>query len=309
MKPTQRTYQTGDVALSRGARDPAWVRRLLIAFLFLHIGLLILMPFAHVLATAFSEGAAAYVRAFADKDTQAAIGLTVLTAALTVPLNTVMGICLAWGLTRRPFAGRRFILALIDLPLSVSPVVVGLLFLLVFGKNGWWGEWLSAHGVRIIFAVPGVVLVTLFVTLPFVVRELIPLLESDTRQAEEAARLLGAGPWRIFRKITLPEIKWGLLYGIVLCNARAMGEFGAVSVISGHIRGKTDTLPLHIEALFNDYNLVAANAVASLLAALGLVTLIVRGVTEWQSARNRRAGEASIRAVDGVPGEAVEDES
>ena len=279
--------------LPSGARDPLWVRRALIAFLFLHIGLVILLPFAHVLASAFSKGVAGYLHAFADKDARAAIGLTVLTAAFAVPLNTVMGILLAWALTRRPFAGRRFILAMIDLPLSISPVVVGLLFLLVFGKNGWCGDWLAAHEIKVIFAVPGIVLVTLFVTLPFVARELIPLMETGMKEAEEAARLLGAGWWRIFRKVTLPEIKWGLLYGIVLCNARAMGEFGAVSVVSGHIRGKTETLPLHVEALFNDYELVSASAAASLLAALGLVTLVVRSLTEWQTARKRRAGEAS----------------
>jgi sulfate transport system permease protein len=284
---------TADAALPRGARDPAWVRRLLIGFLFLHVGLVILLPFAHVLATAFSKGAEAYLHALSDKDSRAAIGLTLLTAAVVVPLNTALGVCLAWGLTRRPFAGRRLVLALIDLPLSISPVVVGLLFLLVFGKNGWLGGWLEAYGVKVIFAVPGVVLATLFVTLPFVARELIPLMAAGTKEAEEAARLLGAGSWRIFRKITLPEIKWGLLYGVVLCNARAMGEFGAVSVVSGHIRGKTDTLPLHIEALFNDYDLAAANAVASLLALLGVVTLVARGLTEWHTARSRRAGQAA----------------
>ena len=232
-KPAKGKRPAEESLLPRGARDPAWVRRLLIAFLFVHIGFVILLPFAHVLATAFSEGVAAYLRALADKDARAAIGLTLLTAALAVPLNTVMGVCLAWGLTRRPFLGRRFIMALIDLPLSISPVVAGLLFLLVFGKNGWLGDWLAAHGARVIFAAPGVVLATLFVTLPFVARELIPLMASGMKEAEEAARLLGAGRWRIFRKITLPEIKWGLLYGIVLCNARAMGEFGAVSVVSG----------------------------------------------------------------------------
>ena len=296
MKKTAKgTRLTEEALLPKGACDPAWVRRLLIAFLFMHIGFVILLPFTHVLATALSDGLAAFLRALSDKDVRAAIALTLLTAAVAVPLNTVMGVCLAWGLTRRPFLGRRFILAVIDLPLSISPVVVGLLFLLVFGKNGWFGGWLATHEIRIIFAAPGVVLATLFVTIPFVARELIPLMESGTKEAEEAARLLGAGRWRIFRKITLPEIKWGLLYGIVLCNARAMGEFGAVSVVSGHIRGKTDTLPLHVEALFNDYDLVAANAVASLLALLGLVTLTVRAITEWQTARNRRAGEASAR--------------
>ncbi len=271
--------------LPQGARDPVWVGRLLVAFIFLHVGAVILLPFAHVLSTAFSKGAAAYLRVFADNDARAAIRLTLLTAVVVVPLNTFMGVLLAWGVTRRQFRGKRLVLAVIDLPLSVSPVVVGLLFLLIFGRNGWLGEWLAAHDIKIIFAVPGIVLVTLFVTLPYVARELIPLMESGMKEAEEAARLLGAGPWRIFRKITLPEIKWGLLYGVVLCNARAMGEFGAVSVVSGHIRGQTETLPLHVEALFNDYEMVAACAAASLLALLGVLTLVARCLTEWQTNR------------------------
>lgn len=277
--------------LPRGARDPAWVARLLTAFLFLHVGAVILLPFAHVLATAFSEGIDAYLRVFADGDARAAIRLTLLTAAVAVPLNTVAGVLLAWGVTRRPFRGKRLVLAAIDLPLSISPVVVGLLFLLIFGRNGWLGGWLEARDIKIIFAVPGIVLVTLFVTLPYVARELIPLMESGMKEAEEAARLLGAGTWRVFRKITLPEIKWGLLYGVVLCNARAMGEFGAVSVVSGHIRGRTETLPLHVEALFNDYEMVAACAAASLLAMLGMLTLVARCVTEWQTGRARKRGE------------------
>jgi sulfate transport system permease protein len=272
-----------------GAADAPWLRRLLIALAVGHVSLFILLPFVSVIAQALARGIGTYGRAIADPAGRSAIGLTLLVAAISVPLNTLFGVWLALGLARTRLRCRRLLITLLDLPFAISPVVAGLLFVLLFGRRGWFGPWLEAHHLRIIFAVPGLVLATLFVTLPFVAREIIPLLESQGREEEEAAALLGSSRWRTFWRITLPNIKWALLYGIILCNARAMGEFGAVSVVSGHIRGRTNTLPLHVEALFNDYDYTAANAMASLLAALGLVTLVVRAVAEWQIARATRA--------------------
>lgn len=268
-----------------GSADAPWLRRLLILLAVAYAALFILLPFVSVIAQAMARGFTTYVRAIADPAGRSAILLTLLVAAITVPLNTVFGVWLALGLARTRLRCRRVLITLLDLPFAVSPVVAGLLFVLLFGRRGWCGAWLEQHHLRIIFAVPGLVLATLFVTLPFVAREIIPLLESQGREEEEAAALLGASRWRTFWRITLPNIKWALLYGIILCNARAMGEFGAVSVVSGHIRGRTNTLPLHIEALFNDYDYTAANAMASLLATLGLVTIVVRAVAEWQIAR------------------------
>jgi len=265
--------------------DSTWLRRGLIALAVAHVGIVVLLPFVSVLAQALSHGFATYGRALADPAGRSAIFLTLLVAAITVPLNTFFGVWLAIGLARTHLRCRKFLITLLDLPFSVSPVVAGLLFVLLFGRRGWCGPWLEAHGIHIIFAVPGLVLATLFVTLPFVAREVIPLLEAQGRDEEEAAALLGASRWRVFWKITLPNIKWAMLYGVILCNARAMGEFGAVSVVSGHIRGRTNTLPLHVETLFNDYDFTAASAMASLLAALGIVTLVARAVAERKTAK------------------------
>ena len=276
-----------DPRLRPGATDPPWLRRTLIALAVAHVGIVVLLPFVSVLAQALSRGFATYGRVLADPAGRSAIVLTLLVAAIAVPLNTFFGVWLALGLARTQLRCRKFLITLLDLPFSVSPVVAGLLFVLLFGRRGWWGPWLEAHGIHIIFAVPGLVLATLFVTLPFVARELIPLLEAQGRDEEEAAPLLGASRWRVFWKVTLPNIKWALLYGVILCNARAMGEFGAVSVVSGHIRGRTDTLPLHVEALFDDYDFTAASAMASLLAVLGIATLVVRAVAEMKTSRAR----------------------
>jgi len=274
-----------DPRLRPGAMDSTWLRRGLIALAVAHVGIVVLLPFVSVLAQALSHGFATYGRALADPAGRSAIFLTLLVAAITVPLNTFFGVWLAIGLARTHLRCRKFLITLLDLPFSVSPVVAGLLFVLLFGRRGWCGPWLEAHGIHIIFAVPGLVLATLFVTLPFVAREVIPLLEAQGRDEEEAAALLGASRWRVFWKITLPNIKWAMLYGVILCNARAMGEFGAVSVVSGHIRGRTNTLPLHVETLFNDYDFTAASAMASLLAALGIVTLVARAVAERKTAK------------------------
>ncbi|MGN0878126.1 MAG: sulfate ABC transporter permease subunit CysW [Oligosphaeraceae bacterium] len=261
----------------RRTTEPPWVRRLLIALAFLHVGLLVALPFASVVCQAFGEGLGAFRRLFASPDTSSAIWLTVSLALVAVPLNALFGLALAWGLTHLRLPGRRLIETLLDLPFSISPVVAGLLFILLFGVNGYLGPFLRAHHIRVIFAYPGLLLATLFVTMPFVARELLPLLEASAHSGEEeAARLLGAGWWRIFWRITFPEIRWGLLYGTILCGARAMGEFGAVAVVSGCIRGRTNTLPLHIEALFQDGDLRAASAAASLLAIIGLVSLVCR---------------------------------
>lgn len=268
--------------------EPRWVRRALIALAWLHIAVIIMLPFASVLWQAFGDGCAAFMRMIQSSDARSAIWLTVTLALLAVPLNAVFGVLLAWGMTHVRFPGRRFIESLLDLPFSISPVVAGLLFILLFGVNGYLGQFLRAHGIKVIFAYPGLLLVTMFVTMPFVARELIPLMADDGSGEEEAARLLGAGWWRIFWKITFPDIKWGLLYGVILCTARAMGEFGAVAVVSGSIRGRTNTLPLHIEALFQDGDLPAASAAASLLALIGIIGLICRLVTARMRKRRQR---------------------
>jgi sulfate transport system permease protein len=229
--------------------------------------------------------------ALTEPDAFSAIRLTLLIAAIAVPVNLLFGIAAAWAITKFDFRGKQFLITLIDLPFSVSPVISGLVFVLVFGAQGWFGPWLSGHGIKIIFAVPGIVLATVFVTFPFVARELIPLMQAQGRDEEEAALVLGASGWQMFRKVTLPNIKWALLYGVILCNARAMGEFGAVSVVSGHIRGATNTMPLHVEILYNEYQFAAAFAVASLLAMLALVTLIVKTYVEWRSTEISERGE------------------
>jgi sulfate transport system permease protein len=245
-----------------------------------------------VFVEAFRRGWELYISALVEPDAWSAIRLTLLVAAIAVPLNLVFGIAAAWAITKFDFPGKQLLITLIDLPFSVSPVISGLVFVLVFGAQGWLGPWLSAHGIKVIFAVPGIVLATIFVTFPFVARELIPLMQAQGRDEEEAALVLGASGWQMFRKVTLPNIKWALLYGVILCNARAMGEFGAVSVVSGHIRGQTNTMPLHVEILYNEYQFAAAFAVASLLALLALVTLIVKTYVEWRSAEAPRQDEA-----------------
>ncbi|HZW09358.1 MAG TPA: sulfate ABC transporter permease subunit CysW [Phycisphaerales bacterium] len=266
-------------------RDVPLVRWLLTAVALAFLGLFLLMPLAVILAEALRDGIGAYLASFDDPDALAAIKLTLVTAAIAVPVNVAFGVCAAWAITKFRFPGRALLVTLIDLPFAVSPVVAGLIFVLVFGLQGWLGPWLSELDVRIIFAAPGIVLATLFITFPFVARELIPLMEEQGVEEEQAAMTLGAGGWTIFRRVTLPNIRWALLYGVILCNARAMGEFGAVSVVSGHIRGKTNTLPLHVEILYNEYSFVAAFATASLLGVLAIVTLVLKSLVEHRVRR------------------------
>jgi len=263
-------------------REPRWVRWTLIAVALAFLGLNLALPLAAVFAGALAKGLTVYRAAVVEPDAVAAMRLTLTVAAIAVPLNIAFGLAAAWAVTKFDFPGKALLISLIDLPLSVSPVVSGLIYVLLFGLQGWAGPWLRAHDVRIIFAVPGIVLATVFVTFPFVARELIPLMTEQGRSDEEAARSLGASGWTTFTRVTLPNVRWALLYGVLLCNARAMGEFGAVSVVSGHIRGLTNTLPLHIEILYNEYNYVAAFAVASLLAGLALVTLVAKSLLEWR---------------------------
>jgi sulfate transport system permease protein len=268
-------------------RDPQWLRFALILIAVSFIVLFLCVPLILVLSEAFAKGWQAYANALSQPEAISAVKLTLLTALATVPLNTLFGLCAAWAITRFEFRGKSLLTTLIDLPFSVSPVISGLIFVLMFGAQGWFGEWLSAHDIKIIFAIPGIILATLFITFPFVARELIPLMQEMGSEEEEAALSLGAGAWTTFFKITLPNIKWGLLYGVLLCNARAMGEFGAVSVVSGHIRGLTNTLPLHIEVSYNEYDFVGAFASASILAGLAIVTLILKSFLEWKQSQNR----------------------
>jgi sulfate/thiosulfate transport system permease protein len=273
------------VAQQRALQDPNWVRWGLIFIALSFITLFICGPLFLVIFRALSKGFTAYWAALSEPDTLSAIKLTLLVALVTVPLNTVFGVTAAWAITRFDFKGKSLLTTLIDLPFSVSPVISGLIFVLLFGAQGWFGEWLMEHDIKIIFAVPGIILATLFITFPFVARQLIPLMQEMGNQEEEAALSLGASGWKTFFAITLPNIKWALLYGVLLCNARAMGEFGAVSVVSGHIRGMTNTLPLHVEVSYNDYDVVGAFASASILAALAIVTLVLKTVLEWKQAK------------------------
>ncbi|HWV63051.1 MAG TPA: sulfate ABC transporter permease subunit CysW [Oxalicibacterium sp.] len=259
-----------------------WVRALLIGVALGFLTLFLFVPLVAVFAEALKKGWHAYLAAIVEEDALAAIRLTLLTAAIAVPLNLVFGIAASWCIAKFDFRGKSILLTLIDLPFSVSPVISGLIYVLLFGAQGWFGAWLMDHNVKILFAVPGIVLATVFVTFPFVARELIPLMQSQGSEEEEAALVLGASGWRMFWHVTLPNIKWGLLYGVILCNARAMGEFGAVSVVSGHIRGQTNTIPLQVEILYNEYQFSAAFAVASLLALLALVTLALKSFIEWR---------------------------
>ncbi|WP_211452807.1 sulfate ABC transporter permease subunit CysW [Collimonas antrihumi] len=262
--------------------EPLWVRALLMTVALLFLALFLVVPLLSVFAEAFKKGWEAYLAAIIEPDAISAIKLTVLTAAIAVPLNLVFGVAAAWTIAKFEFRGKNILLTLIDLPFSVSPVISGLIYVLLFGAQGWFGPWLREHDIKILFAVPGIVLATVFVTFPFVARELIPLMQAQGSEEEEAALVLGASGWKTFRHVTLPNIKWGLLYGVILCNARAMGEFGAVSVVSGHIRGETNTIPLQVEILYNEYNFQAAFAVASLLAFLALLTLALKSFIEWR---------------------------
>ncbi|MCB1488677.1 MAG: sulfate ABC transporter permease subunit CysW [Bauldia sp.] len=261
-----------------------WLRLTLTALALAFLAVFLVMPLVIVFAEALSRGIGTYLEAITERDTLRAVRLTLIVAAISVPANLVFGIAAAWAIAKFEFRGKGVLLTLIDLPFSVSPVTAGLIFVLVFGAQGWFGPWLQAHDIKVIFAVPGMVLATIFVTVPFVARELIPTMQQQGSQDEEAALSLGAGGWRTFFRVTLPNVKWALLYGVLLCNARAMGEFGAVSVVSGKIRGHTNTMPLHVEILYNEYMGVAAFAVASLLALLAMVTLAAKTLLEWRYA-------------------------
>ena len=268
--------------LTRATQEPAWVRYSLLTiglgFLFFFLGL----PLIAVFVEALAQGLPAYLEALKEPETRSAIWLTVVIALAVLPFNILFGVAAAWAIAKFDFKGKSLLITLIDLPFAVSPVVAGLIFILIFGAQGWLGPWLSDHDVKIIFAVPGMIIAILFITFPFIARELIPLMQSQGKDEEEAAVSLGASGWQMFWRVTLPNIKWGLLYGVILANARAMGEFGAVSVVSGHIRGETNTLPLHVEILYNEYNAIGAFAAASVLALLALVTLVAKTVVEWR---------------------------
>jgi sulfate transport system permease protein len=272
-------------SIASGTTEPVWVQRLLIGIALVFMGLFLVLPLATVFTEALAKGWQAYAQALVEPDAWSAIQLTLITALIAVPFNLVFGVAAAWAIAKFDFRGKSLLITLIDLPFSVSPVVAGLVYVLLFGAQGWLGPWLQAHDIKIIFAVPGIVLATIFVTFPFIARELIPLMQSQGTDEEQAAIVLGANGWQTFWHVTLPNIRWGLIYGVILCNARAMGEFGAVSVVSGHIRGQTNTMPLHVEILYNEYQSVAAFAVASLLALLALITLAIKSFIEWRHLR------------------------
>lgn len=276
------SHSRGQIQARLASRDPAWVRWTLIAVALVFLCGFLVLPLAVVFTQAFSKGWWVYVSALFEPNALAAVRLTLIVAAISVPLNMIFGLSAAWAIAKFDFPGKSLLITLIDLPFSVSPVVSGLIYVLMFGLQGWMGEWLAAHDIKLIFAVPGIVMATIFVTFPFVARELIPLMQAQGTDEEEAAIVLGASGWQTFWRVTLPNIKWGLLYGVILSNARAMGEFGAVSVVSGHIRGLTNTIPLQVEILYNEYNSAAAFAVASLLALLALVTLALKSFLEWR---------------------------
>jgi sulfate transport system permease protein len=282
---SQSTQKHTDV----GTTEPTWLKWTLIGVAMTFVFLFLILPLAAVFTEALRQGVDAFWNAINEPDARSAIFLTLTTAAITVPLNLVFGVAASWVIAKYEFRGKAFLTTLIDLPFSVSPVVAGLIYVLIFGAHGWFGPWLQAHDIRIIFAVSGIVLATLFVTFPFIARELIPLMQVQGNDEEQAALVLGATGWQTFWHVTLPNIKWGLIYGVILCNARAMGEFGAVSVVSGHIRGQTNTMPLHVEILYNEYQSVAAFAVASLLALLALVTLVIKSFVQWQFERDQIA--------------------
>jgi len=278
-------------ALAKYQDNPATRESPLVRFTLLALGLtffavFLVLPLVAVFTEALRKGWELYFASIVEEETFSAIKLTLIAAAIAVPLNLVFGLSASWLIAKHEFRGKQLLITFIDLPFSVSPVVAGLMYVLIFGAQGWFGPWLQEHDVKIIFAVPGIVLATVFVTFPFVARELIPLMQAQGKDEEEAATVLGASGWQTFRRVTLPNIKWGLLYGVILCNARAMGEFGAVSVVSGHIRGLTNTLPLHVEILYNEYQFAAAFAVASILALLALVTLVIKQFVEWRASQS-----------------------
>lgn len=283
---SQYSKYNSKVARNRATSESALVRYILIGITLLFLSLFLFIPLAAVFTEALRKGFQTYFTAIVEPDALSAIKLTIIATAIAVPLNLIFGVSAAWAIAKFEFKGKSFLITLIDLPFAVSPVIAGLIYVLMFGLQGWFGEWLSVHDVKIVFAIPGIVLATIFVTFPFVARELIPLMQAQGKEEEEAALVLGASGWQMFWRVTLPNIKWGLLYGVILCNARAMGEFGAVSVVSGHIRGLTNTMPLHVEILYNEYNYAAAFAVASLLALLALLTLALKSYVEWQAARD-----------------------
>jgi sulfate transport system permease protein len=279
------TQRTRHSRVPQSVTEPVYVRWILIVIALAFLTLFLMIPLVTVFVSAMEKGLSTYWTAVTDPDALTAIRLTLLTAVIAVPLNVIFGLAASWVIAKFDFYGKNVLITLIDLPFSVSPVVSGLIFVLLFGLQGWLGPWLSEYNLQVLFAVPGIVLATVFVTFPFVARELIPLMQEQGSEEEEAALVLGASGWKTFWLVTLPNVKWGLLYGVILCNARAMGEFGAVSVVSGHIRGRTNTMPLHVEILYNEYNFAAAFAMASLLALLALVTLVVKKFIEWRSAR------------------------
>jgi sulfate transport system permease protein len=280
--PVSAAPRRGELPSASNVFEPPWVRVALLVVALGFLTLFLFVPLVAVFAEAFKKGWQAYLAAITDPDAVSAIKLTLIAAFISVPLNLVFGVAAAWSIAKFEFPGKSILLTLIDLPFSVSPVISGLIYVLMFGAQGWFGPWLAEHDIKILFAVPGIVLATVFITFPFVARELIPLMQSQGTEEEEAALVLGASGWNTFRRVTLPNIKWGLLYGVILCNARAMGEFGAVSVVSGHIRGETNTMPLQVEILYNEYNFAAAFAIASLLALLALVTLAIKSIIEWR---------------------------
>lgn len=296
MHPTQFQQYQGKVASKRATSEPTWVRWSLIGLTLAFLGLFLLVPLAAVFAEALRKGWGVYLAAITEADALSAMKLTLIASVISVPLNLVFGVAAAWAITKFDFKGKSFLITLIDLPFAVSPVIAGLIFVLIFGLQGWFGEWLIDHDLKVVFAVPGIVLATIFVTFPFVARELIPLMQAQGKEEEEAALVLGASGWKMLWHVTLPNVKWGLIYGVILTNARAMGEFGAVSVVSGHIRGLTNTMPLHVEILYNEYNYAAAFAVASLLTLLALVTLILKTYVEWQASRDAANEEKEVTA-------------
>jgi sulfate/thiosulfate transport system permease protein len=296
MHTTQFQQYQGKVAFKRATSEPAWVRWGLIGLALAFLGLFLLIPLAAVFSEALRKGWGVYLAAITEADALSAMKLTLIASLISVPLNLVFGVAAAWAITKFDFRGKSFLITLIDLPFAVSPVIAGLIFVLIFGLQGWFGEWLIDHDLKVVFAVPGIVLATIFVTFPFVARELIPLMQAQGKEEEEAALVLGASGWKMLWHVTLPNVKWGLIYGVILTNARAMGEFGAVSVVSGHIRGLTNTMPLHVEILYNEYNYAAAFAVASLLTLLALVTLVLKTYVEWQASRDAANIEKEVTA-------------
>ena len=274
-------------------REPTWVRNILITIALIFFLSCLILPLILVFVEAFKQGVAVYFQALINPDTLSAVKLTLLTAAIAVPLNVVFGVAAAWSVAKFNFRGKSILTTIIDIPFSVSPVIAGMMLVLIFGTQGWMGSWLMDHDIKVLYAVPAIVLATIFITVPFVARELIPLMEAQGTEEEEAAIVLGASGWQTFCKVTLPNIKWGLIYGVILCNARAMGEFGAVSVVSGHIRGETNTLPLHVEILYNEYTFSAAFAVSSLLALLAIVTLILKTWVEIRQEKQNKRNEDS----------------